>query len=290
MNIDIERRLFTVMLISLCMIAQVSYCSCSDGWSLKEDVLKSKGFSVETKEDLIKASKNGNYVIRYMALQLLEKKYGKLAIPGLKESINDSHVKVRLIAAKLLAGHNDKSGLQRMQQDFQELVPRGGAAEPNDPAILHDTNKLERWKGERMVRVKRALEVGSVLIDLGDLRAYDLAAAEGMLSKYAGTRRQAIEILFKVAQADEAALSEKGLDPLAVIIAITQNETSDSLLRAISQRAHELEPSKALIILEEVNNSEYISQIDKEINTRRIKKIKSQPEDSTFEIKVILQD
>lgn len=251
----------TVLVTFVCFTAQASCPNMTRYW---ETTLQRKGFSIDTPGQIIEATKSESYFVRYIALHLLTDRTGKEAITTLREALNDPHVKVRWTAAHLLGTLDDKSGLERMQLDFAELVPRNGAPEPADPNIAEDTKAMEQWKKRRLYRISRALEVAKVMAELGVRRGYGLAATEGLENPLAANRTRAVEVLAEIAKTDEAILAAEGKDPVTVLCVMAESEERITVFRRIRTYANRLGGTRGVRILEKAKDNPH--QADQELH------------------------
>ncbi|UCG56093.1 MAG: HEAT repeat domain-containing protein [Phycisphaerales bacterium] len=215
-----------------------------------ETSLKAMGFPTDTPEQLLKAAQTGGFFVRHVALQLLTHRIAEEAIPALKEALSDPHVTVRLTAAHLLFTLGDKTGLERMREDFAELVPRGGAPEPADPNIAKDPEAMKQWQRHRRYRIRRALEVAKVLAELGDRRAYKLTAREVVNHPGPGSRSRAVEVLAEMAKADDAVLASEGIDPVSVLCAVARSEKTRTVFSRVLTSTSSLGYNKRVRILD----------------------------------------
>ena len=250
----------TLLITFVCFTAHASRPNMPRYW---ENTLQRKGFSTDTPEQIIEAAKSESSFVRYIALHLLTDRTSKEAITTLKEALNDPHVKVRWTAAHLLGTLGDKSGLERMQLDFAELVPRNGAPEPVDPNIAEDTKALEQWKKHRLYRISRALELAKVMAELGVRRGYGLAATEGLENPLAANRTRAVEVLAEIAKTDEAILAAEGKDPVTVLCAMAESEERITVFKRIRMHANRLGGTRGVRILEKAKDNPH--QTDQEL-------------------------
>jgi len=220
--------------------------------------LKQDGYSTDTPEQLIEATKSKSYYIRYAALNLLTEQIGKDAIPVLKQFLNDPHITVRWQTAHLLGTLGDKSGLGQMQKDFEELSAKGIAPLPTDPNMDPDTR--ERIENERKIALYDALEVAKVLAELGDRQGYKLATKAATESTWEPHRDKAIYVLAEIAKADPNILSEEGRDPVSILCTMAESEKSPYIFSKITYSAAKLPYDKAMRILDKAKISPHQSQ------------------------------
>lgn len=192
-----------------------------------------------------------------MALELLAERAGKVAIPTLREALDEPRLWNRLLAAHLLGTLGDKSGLERMRQDYRELLPGSGESARSDPNVT-DPNAAEQREKERRLHGSRlllALDVVKVLAELGDRRGYELAvrhALEGGKLE----RGPAVDAMVAMAKADKATLQSEGLDPVSVLTSIANSKTDSYILGLFAKiLVDELPADTAIEILEVTKNS-----------------------------------
>jgi hypothetical protein len=239
-----------------------------------EKTLQQNGFSTDTPEQIIRAARSGSYFVRFGALELLTHRTHQGAITTLKEALDDSHIRVRWTAAHLLFTLGDSSGLQRMQIDFAELVPRNGAFEPADPNIPRDPEAMKEWQRNRLYRIRRALEVAVVLAELADRRGYELAAKEGLENPLAANRSRAVKVLAEIAKTDEAILHREGRDPVSVLSAMAETETRRTVFSQILTSATRLGGSVGLRILAKAKDNPYQSEEESRRAERSFERLK----------------
>jgi hypothetical protein len=239
------------------LLALVITCACATLKAMRPDMvyygesrLQARGFPTDTPEQLLNAAQTGGFFVRHVALQLLTHRIAEEAIPALKEALSDPHVTVRLTAAHLLSTLGDKTGLERMRDDYAELVPREGAAEPADPNIAKDPEAMKQWQRHRRYRIRRALEVAKVLAELGDRRAYKLAAREVVNHQGPGSRSRAVEVLAEMAKADDAVLASEGIDPVSVLCAVALSEKARTVFSRVLTSTSSLGYNKRVRILD----------------------------------------
>jgi len=138
-------------------------------------VLQELGYPTDTTEQIIEATRNESYPVRFLALELLAERIEKEAIPTLKGALDDARMEVRWRAAHLLGTLGDNSGLEQMQQDLKEFAPNNGAPVPPDPNVI-DPNEIKEREDKRNLRLYYGLHAAKVLAELGDRRGYELAA------------------------------------------------------------------------------------------------------------------
>jgi HEAT repeat protein len=256
-----KNRLF-LAIYGLYFLVLVSVSSTAQGMDPVTNVqrmfLKQDGYSTDTPEQLIEATKSKSYYIRYAALNLLTEQIGKDAIPVLKQSLNDPHITVRWHTAHLLGTLGDKSGLGQMQKDFEELSAKGIAPLPTDPNMSPDMR--ERIENERKIALYDALEVAKVLAELGDRQGYKLATKAATESTWEPHKDKAIYVLAEIAKADPNILSAEGKDPISVLCAMAESEKSPYVFSKIIYSAAKLPYNEAVRILDKAKISPNQSQ------------------------------
>jgi len=145
-------------------------------------------------------------------LGLLADRGGKEAIPALKKSLDDSSQKNRWVAAHHLAILGDKSGVARMKQDLHTLSSKDG---------------LE------------AIEVATVLAEMGDSSGYALAAKLAVKGTTHERWRAAVA-LAHIANTDKAALNAAGMDPLAVLKTMAAQEKDEGVFFVFLDGMHKI--------------------------------------------------
>jgi len=216
--------LLGTMLLVGTLSCECVYGSCTNKEYSCKSYLQQDGYKTDTIEDIIYATKSNSYFIRHVALDLLTIRYPQEAMPVLKQSLNDKEIVVRCTAAHRLGTLGDKSGLEQMQKDFEEFIPREN--EPNDPNILKAPGTPEKYKWSKGYRILTALEIGKVLAELGDFRAYDLAVREGLTdANESGTIPiKAAEVLGEIGKHDANELKTHGMDPIAILCKMAETE------------------------------------------------------------------
>jgi len=217
--------------------------------------LEADGYQTDTAENIISATKSNSYFTRYIAMDLLTKRYPQEAVPVLKQSLNDKEIVVRCTAAHLLGTLGDKSGLEQMQKDFEEFIPKEN--EPNDPNILWAPGTPEKYKWSKRYRVLKALEIGKVLAELGDFRAYNLAVKEGLTdtNKSGTIPIRAAEVLGEIGKKDANELKTRGMDPVAVLCKMAETEKKWIFFNHIKKTANEIGGNAAVQINEKADTN-----------------------------------
>ena len=149
------------------------------------------------------------------SLGLLAERNGAAAIPILKKSLNDTDPKTRWSAAHLLGTLGDKSGVKQMKMD---LI-----------AFSSEKNDLEH-----------ALEVATVLAELGDTSGYRLAADLASNGTSHGQRWRAAVVLAQIANTDKATLNAAGMDPIAVLKTMAAEEKHEGVFFVLVDQVHKI--------------------------------------------------
>lgn len=220
----------------------------------KAKFLQNRGYSTDTPEQLINATKSEGYVVRYMALDLLTARIGKDAIPFLKKSLNDPKIYVRCTAAHLLGTLGDKSGVVQMKQDLEELAPNNGKFLPPDPNLPEEESerRITKWN----YGLVDALQAAKVLAELGDYSGYELATRMVIEGSLPDQKWRAISALVEMAKADESLLYSKSVDPVFVLKAVAETEKQEGAFYVLINLCQkELKYNNAIEILEVARNS-----------------------------------
>src|SRR4030042_2466572 len=108
-----------------CWAADISYSPSKKSWvfskgnvSHYKDVLRTKGYDVNSVEEIKRATKDDESTVRIKAMYLLAYQIGSESIPTIKDALNDSWPSVRCNAARLLGMLGDRSGLEVMRRDM----------------------------------------------------------------------------------------------------------------------------------------------------------------------------
>lgn len=267
----LECMLIVFLLVSITLIVKGSTISRPD----KKVILEHYGYSTNTPEQIIEATKSENYVVRLTALELLTQQTGEKAIPILKEFLNDPEFEVRWRAAHLLGTLDDKGGLERMRQDLKEFAPKNGAPVPPDPNVV-DPNEIKERKGKRNLRLYNALRAAKVLAELGDRRGYELAARMALEGSWRLQRYEAIFTLIQIAKAGETALRAEGLDPVFILCAVAESEKDNHVIYLLTNQVREnLDDDAAIRILEIAKDSANISEEARSVARSHLDKVKA---------------
>ena len=239
-----------------------TFASYPDMVGYYERRLQQSGYQTNTTEGIIAAVKSKSSFERHIALELLTIRNPQEAVTILKQSLDDKAITVRCASAHLLGVLNDKSGLERMQKDFEELVPK--EEEPNDPNILRDKREMEQWTRKHRYRITTALEIGKVLAELGDFRAYDLAAKEGLTSEHelGYLRLRAAETLGEMGKKDFSELKIQGKDPIEILCKMAETEKERAIFTRVRTAANGIGGKAEVQILEKAVTNPHQAEED----------------------------
>lgn len=272
-----------IILLSLCIVP-VAKSSLVGPDRAKQ--LQEYGYSTDTPEQIIEATKSEGYFVRMIALELLTQRTGKEAIPTLKEALNDARIEVRSRAAHWLGTLGDKSGLEQMRKDLKELAPKNGAPLPPDPNVT-DPNEIKKREGKRNLRLYNGLLAAKVLAELGDRSGYELAARMALEGSWRWQRYEAIFTLIEIAKAGETALRAEGLDPVLILCVVAESEKDKHVIYLLTNQVRKnLDDDAAIRILEIAKNSPNLSekarrvaQLHLDMVRRRKKAAEDKPKD-----------
>lgn len=171
-----------------------------------EERLRRHGFATETDEDVQAILHHSLDPYREMGLQLLVDRKGQGAIEILKEFLNDEGLSVRATAASLLGQLGDSSGLPVMRQEYESLI--GPEENQRDAGALRKLSSISIGFG---------LEVGEVLVELGDYRGYPLALytfdhRESDAVFLTGLKTRAIDVFAALGKEDPEQLASEQID------------------------------------------------------------------------------
>jgi hypothetical protein len=222
--------------------------------------LQEQGYSTDTPEQIIEATKSENYFVRFIALELLVERTKENAIPTLKEALSDPRIEVRWRAAHLLGTLGDKSGLEQMQQDLMEFAPNNGAPVSHDPNVT-DPNEIKEQEDKRNLRLYYALRAAKVLAELDDRRGYELAVRMALGGAWEAQRQEAIHVLVEIAKVDESILETEGKAPASVLCAMAASEKDERVIYLLTNQVRQnLSNDIAIQILEITKNSPNLSK------------------------------
>jgi len=216
-------------------------------------LLRQQGYPTETVEQIIEATTSESYFVRYAALIILTERVGKDAVTVLKQFVTDPDLKVRMTAAHLLGTLGNKSGLEQMQKDFEELSAKATAPLPTDPNLDPDTK--QQLESQRNLSLHDALDVAKVLAELGDRRGFELAERAAFDGKWKLHRAMAIYVLTEIAKTDNQVLQAEEIDPVAALCAIAETEKDPYVFERLLFSAAKLDYDSAMRIIETAENS-----------------------------------
>lgn len=156
-------------------------------------------------------------------LGLLAERKGAESIPTLKQALSDNDPKVRLAAASLLVTLNDTSGLKQMQHDFK--------SDSSDPK-----------------QFEHALEVATILAQIGDNSGYKLAKELAINGTAPGERWRAAVVLAHIANTDKSKLQEAGIDPIAILKTIAAREKDEGVFFVFLDQVHKILKDRTAMI------------------------------------------
>lgn len=253
----INRNRFFLAIYGLYFLVFASISSTAQAWApvtdLDKFILQKYGYSTDTPEQVIVATKSESYAVRFMALELLTDYIGKDAIPVLKQFLNDPHITVRWRTAHLLGTLGDKSGLKQMQTDFEKLTAKAATPLPTDPNLDPDTR--ERIENERNIALHDALGVAKVLVELDDRRGYKLAARMALAGLRTYHRSDAARVLVEIAKSETNILSAEGIDPIFILCKMAESEKDPIVFKTLIYSVYKLDDDKKVHILEKAKNS-----------------------------------
>ncbi len=240
----------------------------------KAGILMIQGYSIDTPEQIIEATKSESFMIRLIALEMLIQQTGQKAIPTLGEVLNDLRIEVRWRAAHWLGTLGDKSGLERMRRDLKELAPNNGAPMPFDPNIVEDSRAMMKRENERNNRLYYAIKVAKVLAELGDRRGYELAARRASEKEYRH-RYRAVPVLVEIAKTDEAILRAEGIYPVSILCTMAGSEKNEKVFNLLTKLvAMELQYDIGIRILKIAKDSPNQSESAREEAQRHLDTLK----------------
>lgn len=237
-------------------------------------LLESKGYSADTPEQLLEATKSRSYPIRHMALELLTQRIKEEAIPVLREALDDPRMEVRWRAAHLLGTLGDKSGLQRMRQDLREFAPNNGRPAPPDPNVTSLSEKKERER-KRNLGLSYALRAAKVLAELGDCRGYELAVRMALQGEKSYHKIKAIDALVEIAKINEEILARENKDPASVLCVMAESEKDQRIFSLLTGSVTQLRGNIAIRILQTAMDSPYQSEKMRKLTELRLEKVRA---------------
>lgn len=156
-------------------------------------------------------------------LGLLAERRGAEAIPILKKALGDNDPKVRFTAASMLVFLNDNSSLQHMRNDFKTFS--------SDPK-----------------QFEHALEIATVLAQMGDNSGYELANELAINGTTAGERWRAAIVLAHIANTDKATLQSAGMNPIALLKTIAAKEKDEGVFFVFLDQVHKILKDRTAMI------------------------------------------
>jgi hypothetical protein len=250
--------LIEIILISG-VLFETSKASCPDPVALAERSLRQKGINTDKDDEIIKASQSKDVLIRWDSIILLEAKLGKKGIPALKQLLNDKGYEIRVKAAHSLAMLGDEGGHEQMIKDFAEYYPK---EEPNDPNILNDPKKLEKWIATQDWYSGTALEIGKVLAEYGDFRALELAIKDGLSDASASTKSRAAMVIGEIGKRATGELKENAV---AVLCRMAETDENITVFRAVGIAGKNIVCDSEIQILEKAVTNPHQAEYDMRI-------------------------
>jgi len=240
--------------------------------------LQEYGYSTDTAEQIIEATKSEGYFVRHIALELLVERTREKAIPTLKEALNDPEVEVRWRAAHWLGTLGDKTGLERMRQDLREFAPNNGAPVPADPNVT-DPKEIKKRQAKRNLRLYNALRPAKVLAELGDRRGYELATRMAIEGTWRWQRYEAVFTLVEMAKTEEATLRAEGIAPVLVLCVVAESERDEHVVYLLTNQVRKnLDEDIAIRIIEIVRDSPNQSEKARRVAQLHLNAIKARKE------------
>jgi hypothetical protein len=244
-----------------------------------ERTLRAAGYDVNSVEDLRRAMKDGDTGVREYAPILLAYKTGREAIPILKQSLDDSSLRIRCKVARVMGILGDLSGLERMRKDLARLTkeqPKKDVPKTEPIALAKDESLYTRSKdGQLSLALKPAL----VLAEFGDSSGYQIAAEAAVQNKFGAIRADAIAVLAELGRIDQATLQARGLNPEAVLLVVAESETDPFLLECLHGCVRgRMRPVSAIKILEKIEQSPHLSDRGRQIVTSGLQTVRRQLE------------
>lgn len=187
--------------------------------------LQAKGYPSDSLEQVLKAAKSEDYIVRYVALGLYAQRAGQdKAISKLKEALSDPKVEVRWHAAHWLGRLGSKSGLEQMQQDFKKLTIDSTDLMHSGSNTVKEPSAMEQCEGKNNCNLDNALDVARVLAELGDRRGYRLAVRMALESNLSEQRYRAVTALVEIAKTDNTILKVEDIKPVSMLCTVAKVE------------------------------------------------------------------
>jgi hypothetical protein len=229
-------------------------------------------YDINDVNDIKRATMDESQILRYNAMHLLTYRIGSGAIPELKKNLERPNPYERTIAARMLAIAGDKSGLERMRRDIAEFTK-------DDQEIDNSQTTPKVRRRSKDGRFIYAVQAARVLAEFGDTSVFKLAAQAVIENKYAIARSQAIAVLADLGRIDKATLQAKGCDVESVLIAVAEQEKNQTVLTHLSACVQtKMRPEPVVRILEKLKDSPHLSEKEKRITERGIKRFKKRIE------------
>jgi len=166
----------------------------TQSYNINRGGLQSKGYDVNDINDIKRAafldSESG---IRQCAIWFLAIEMREDSIPILKKALDDVKPLVRRSAALYLGFLGDRSGLETMKKDMEELSQ--GGYDKITKEIRNNNPEVPLNMLSKASRIDYALEAARVLAQLGDASGFKLAVENATNIKYTVHRQTAIKIL-----------------------------------------------------------------------------------------------
>ena len=245
-----------------------------------EDRVRTKGYDVNSIEDLSRATKDKAPAVREGALYLLARKAKGQSIPVLKQACSDPWPGVRCAAARLMGVLGDRSGLDRMRKDWAELMREG----QKDDVSAEDFREREKRGeptslGSASGRLYYALQVAQVLAEFGDSSGYEVAARTAVQDKVAVNRGLSMMVLAELGRLDKATLEARGCDPEAVLLVVAESETASHSLEVLyGCVTGRMRPESKVRILEKLERSPHLSDQRRRTVTGALQDVRRQLE------------
>jgi hypothetical protein len=285
---SLTKILFALIMLSICMVpikggtllqvenGKIIENQGSDIVPIDYDkLLQGFGYLTDTTEQIIEACKDrNNDVVRFIALELLVTRSKEKAIPTLKVALEDKEFTVRYRAAHWLGTLGDKSGLERMRQDFKEFASNNGASFSPDPNIKNPED-IKEQEGKLNYNLYNAILAAKVLAEINDHSGYALAAKMCLENKWKMQRYDAMLTLIEIAKTDQATLRAENLNPVFVLSSMANSTTDDNVILVVltNQVSKQLNADTAIQIIEEVINSPRASENSKKFAQMMIQDI-----------------
>ncbi len=180
-----------------------------EGPMVYEGIVKSSGFDPNNIEDIKRAAmedfnrpaRTNTYILRDAAITLLVYKIDKESISELKKSLNDSFPYVRSTAAGYLGLLGDKSGLEIMRKDMEELTKDNAEFEKTYYKSYPSQKTMPLTLKTKGNRTLMALKAAQVLAENGDISCYKFALQKAVVERSGYRRDQAVRVLTALALA-----------------------------------------------------------------------------------------